>query len=82
MKEHLGRMVDDNKALIIYGGRDTTIVALWSLTKCRALTSEKLNFGHSMIWDWDWRAQAVEKAFARLEAEFVLTPEENAAPGP
>jgi hypothetical protein len=68
VKEHLGRYVDDGVALILFdkpsGGE--TITALWDLDDQRVMTSETLPFGLGMLWDWDWRAEAVEAAFGRL----------------
>lgn len=68
VKAHPGRMVSETTALVLFDKprSNETIVALWSLTHNEAVTSETLPFGLGMLWDWDWRAQAVEAAFEKL----------------
>lgn len=67
VKSHPGRRLSDDLALLLFdkttGGM---IVSLWDLNRNEAVTSETLPFGVGMLWDWDWRAQAVEAAFERL----------------
>jgi hypothetical protein len=71
VKAHPGRMVSDTTALLLFdrprSGEMT--VALWDMSSNQAITSETLPFGVGMLWDWDWRAEAVEKAFQRLVPE-------------
>jgi hypothetical protein len=71
VKAHPGRRVSDSTALVLFDkpGSGEMIVALWSLEHHQAITSETLPFGIGMLWDWDWRAEAVEKAFGRLVGE-------------
>jgi hypothetical protein len=67
VKAHPGRRVSDTTALVLFDKRGgETIVALWNIERQQAVTSETLPFGLGMLWDWDWRAEAVEKAFERL----------------
>ncbi len=68
VKTHPGKRVSDSTALVLFDkpGSGETIVALWSIDRQQAITSETLQFGLGMLWDWDWRAEAVEKAFGRL----------------
>lgn len=68
VKSHPGRRVSDTTALVLFDKPRSgeMIVALWSLMRHEAITSETLPFGIGMLWDWDWRAEAVEKAFGRL----------------
>lgn len=68
VKSHPGRRVSDATALVLFDKPKSgeMIVALWSLHRHEAITSETLPFGIGMLWDWDWRAEAVEKAFGRL----------------
>jgi hypothetical protein len=40
-----------------------------------AITSETLPFGLGMLWDWDWRAEAVQAAFDRLAPANSSEPE-------
>jgi hypothetical protein len=76
VKEHPGRMVSDGVALVLFDKRRSgeTIVSLWDLDHHQAITSETLPFGVGMLWDWDWRAKAVEAAFERLAPSSSLTP--------
>lgn len=76
VKSHPGRRLQDGRALVLFDMRKTgeTMVALWSLEQNRALTSETLPFGLGMLWDWDWRAELVQKAFDRLQPEPVSAP--------
>jgi hypothetical protein len=41
----------------------------------QAITSETLPFGLGMLWDWDWRAEAVQAAFDRLAPANSSEPE-------
>lgn len=66
VKSHLGRRLSESLALVLFDKRGETIAALWSLPENRTMTSETLPFGLGMLWDWDWRAELVEKAFERL----------------
>ncbi len=68
VKAHPGRRVSDTTALVLFDkpGSDETIVALWSIEHQQSITSETLPFGLGMLWDWDWRAEAVHGAFERL----------------
>jgi hypothetical protein len=68
VKSHPGKMVNDHLALVLfdrYSSKETT-VALWRISTGEAVTSKNLPFQLGMLWDWDWRAQAVEKAFEEL----------------
>lgn len=67
VKSHPGRRISDDLALLLFDKRaGGMIVSLWDLNRNEAVTSETLPFGVGMLWDWDWRAQAVEAAFERL----------------
>jgi len=83
VKSHLGKMVSDTRALLIFDRPKTrsTMVALWDLEQGKAITSteEGLNFPSGMLLDWDWRAEAIQAAFERLAQ---ATPEEAILPTP
>lgn len=68
VKAHRGKVVNKNLALIIFDSRKSNeiTVALWKLEEGEAVTSRNLPFPAGMLWDWDWRAEAVEKAFEEL----------------
>jgi hypothetical protein len=68
LKTHQGRRVSDSTALVLFDkpGSHEMIVALWSLDRQQMITSKALPFGLGMLWDWDWRAEAVEQAFEQL----------------
>lgn len=67
-KSHLGKLVGDDVALLLFDKPSTnqTIVALWDLKNGQAITSKDLPFPLGMLWDWDWRAEMVQKAFNHL----------------
>jgi hypothetical protein len=67
-RAHQGKMVGERLALLLFGKQTTgeTIVSLWDIEDGRAITSETLQFPVTMLWNWDWRAEQVEQAFARL----------------
>lgn len=71
VKAHPGRLVSDSTALVLFDKPRSgeMIVALWSIDRQQAITSETLPFGLGMLWDWDWRAEAVEEAFGKLLGE-------------
>ena len=75
VKEHLGRRLTDDLVLVLFdrAGGTETIAALWSLRHNSSVTSENLPFGLGMLWDWDWRALAVDEAFARLSEGLVAS---------
>ena len=68
VKSHLGKMVNDHLALVLFDQPKSgkTIAALWCISEGEAVTSRNLPFPLGMLWDWDWRAQAVEQAFSDL----------------
>lgn len=76
VKAHPGRHVSDGTALVLFDrpGLGETIAALWDLDHHQAITSETLPFGLGMLWDWDWRAEAVEAAFERLAPSSTPAP--------
>jgi hypothetical protein len=61
-------MVNDHLALVLFNRPKSgeTMVALWNIRDGEAVTSKNLPFPAGMLWDWDWRAQAVEEAFSEL----------------
>ncbi len=68
VKSHLGKIVNDHLALVLFDrpkSRETT-VALWNMRAGEAVTSRNLPFPSGMLWDWDWRAEALERAFEEL----------------
>jgi hypothetical protein len=68
VKAHLGKMVSEHLALILFDRRSSneTMVVLWRMKEGEASTSKNLPFPVGMLWDWDWRAEAVENAFSEL----------------
>jgi hypothetical protein len=84
VKEHLGRRLTDDVVLVLFDRRrgDGSIAALWSLRQCSAITSQDLPFGLGMLWDWDWRAKAVEQAFDRLSEGFVKPSHDQSVSAP
>lgn len=74
VKSHLGKMVNDHLALVLFDRPKSgeTIASLWNIRAGEAVTSRNLPFSVGMIWDWDWRAEALEKAFEELL--FALDP--------
>jgi hypothetical protein len=77
VKAHPGRRVSDRTALVLFDKPRSreTIAALWSMERHEAITSETLPFGLGMLWDWDWRAEAVQAAFDRLAPAISAEPE-------
>lgn len=66
VKSHPGKMVNEHLALVLFGRSNETTVALWRIEDGEAVTSKNLPFPLGMLWDWDWRAKEVEKAFDEL----------------
>jgi hypothetical protein len=68
VKAHLGKMISENVALVLFDRPSSreTIVALWRIGEGEAITSQNLDFPLGMLWDWDWRAEAVAAAFAEM----------------
>lgn len=68
VKAHPGKMVNEHLALVLFDRPNSkeTMVVLWRLKEGEAVTSKNLPFPVGMLWDWDWRAEAVEKAFNEL----------------
>jgi hypothetical protein len=77
VKAHPGRRVSDRTSLVLFDKPKTgeMIAALWSMERHEAITSETLLFGLGMLWDWDWRAEAVQAAFDRLAPAISAEPE-------
>ncbi len=74
-KSHLGRHLDEHLAVVLFDKGSETIACLWDIASFRSITSKTLPFPLGMLWDWDWRAEAVEKAFEELSGP---TPPSNA----
>lgn len=76
VKAHLGRRVSETTALVLFDrpGSGEAIAALWDIVRHQAITSQTLPFGLGMLWDWDWRAEAVEAAFERLSPSSLPSP--------
>jgi hypothetical protein len=68
VKSHLGKMVNKHLALLLFDQPKSqqTMVALWNMDASETVSSKSLPFPTGMLWDWDWRAEAVEKAFGEL----------------
>lgn len=70
VKAHPGKMVNERLALVLFDrpSSSETMVTLWRIKEGEAVTSKNLPFPVGMLWDWDWRAEAVENAFNELLA--------------
>jgi hypothetical protein len=67
VRTYLGKMISDDVAIVLFDrGTDETVVCLWDLEDAQAITSKNLPFSSGMLWDWDWRAEMVERAFEEL----------------
>jgi hypothetical protein len=65
-KSHLGKYLDNHRAIVLFSKGSETIACLWDIASFRSITSKTLPFSLGMLWDWDWRAEAVQKAFTEL----------------
>lgn len=65
-KSHLGKYLDNHRAIVLFSKGSETIACLWDITSFRSITSKTLPFSLGMLWDWDWRAEAVQEAFTEL----------------
>lgn len=73
VKRHLGRHISDDVAIVLFDkhSSDETIVSVWDLNHYSAITSRTLGFPLGMLWDWDWRADALEKAVNELSEPYA-----------